>query len=88
MPKTKNKKKQLPEEWKHANEFFTGFDPKSSDEYLWKLLRLALTSIHDMSTPEERSALISYFDETKQFINAGYKAFQRVKKQHGIKSFP
>jgi hypothetical protein len=85
MPKSKNKMKELPEEWKHVNNFFVCFGYTESQEQLWQMLKLALTSVDDMGSPEERSALICFYCQTKELIKSSYEVLQQVKKQHGIK---
>jgi len=86
MSKTKKKTtKELPTEWKHVNNFFICFGHHESQEHLWQMLKLALTSVDDMGSPEERSALISFYCQAKQLLNSSYLVLQQVKKQHGIK---
>jgi hypothetical protein len=86
MPKTNNKKQhKLPPEWVHIESFFLHFGPKESDEQFWQMLKLALTSIDDQGSPEERSLLIAYYTQAKALINASYNILQQAKKQYGIK---
>jgi hypothetical protein len=71
--KTSNPQIQLSPEWLQISEFFEVFYEEGPAEDLWKMLKLALVTDNDLTTPRDRSNMLFLYEGCSALFKNVYK---------------
>jgi hypothetical protein len=71
---------QLCPEWLQISEFFEVFYEEGPAEDLWKMLKLALVTDNDLTTPRDRSNMLFLYEGCSALFKNAYKLLLQQKK--------